>query len=407
MERKKWLVLTLAWAVIFTLPLFPAESSSQETLKIGMIAPLSGPGAPWGAVWKRTATLEQERINAAGGLAIEGKSYKIDFIFEDDKYSGASGRMAAEKLIFKDKVRFIVGPISSASRQAWQEISKANNITVCGNTYTRAVMGPEHPDFFRPSVTGVEQAPCYYRIISERYPRIKRVAIINRSDVTGKDSVKDSRRSCKYFGFQILTEEFYEPGTKDFYPLLTRVLATKPDFIDFGSSSAGDIFLMVKQARELGYTGRTMSLALIPVREFCAVAGKKNAEGHIYNVMAPPFMSPAALAYEKEYVKRFGEWDEYAPKARAYSNALIQGIRKANSLDPLQVRKTMAGMEWEELDGVYKFTCQWTYGIPHQGLSPFYFTEIRNGENVCQEFRDVRWVEGLTRKYEEEAPPEK
>jgi hypothetical protein len=64
-------------------------------------------------------------------------------------------------------------------------------------------------------------------------------------------------------------------------------------------------------------------------------------------------------------------------------------------------------MEWEELDGTYKFTCQWTYGIAHQGLSPFYFTEVRNGENVCLEVKDARWVEALTRKYEEEAPPEK
>ncbi len=407
MGKKKWLVLAVTLIGLVALTAHPSHLQAQETLKIGMVAPFSGPGAPWGVVWKKTATLEQEKINAAGGLLIGGKRHKVEFIFEDDKYSGAAGRMAAEKLIFKDKVKFIVGPISSASRQAWQEISKANNVTVCGDTYARVVMGPDHPDFFRPSVTGVEQAPCYYKIMSERYPQIKKVAIINRSDVTGKESVKDSRRSAKYFGFQILTEEFYEPGTKDFYPLLTRVLARAPDMIDFGSSSAGDIFLMVKQARELGFTGKTMSLALIPVKEFCAVAGKKNAEGHTYNVMAPPFMTPAALEYEKEYVKRFGEWDEYAPKARAYTNALIQGIIKANSMDPLQVRKTMAGMEWEELDGIYKFTCQWTYGIDHQGLSPFYFTEVRNGENVCLEVKDVRWVEALTKKYEEEAPPEK
>jgi len=407
MEKKKWSILVLALVLVTAFHFLSTEPGAQEVLKIGMVAPLSGPGAPWGAVWKKTALFEQEKINAAGGLPVGGKNYKLEFIFEDDKYSGAAGRMAAEKLIFKDKVKFIVGPISSASRQAWQEISKANNIVACGNTYTRVVMGPDHPDFFRPSVTGVEQAPCYYKIITEKYPQMKKVAIINRSDVTGKDSVKDSRRAAKYFGFQILTEEFYEPGTKDFYPLLTRVLAKAPEMIDFGSSSAGDIFLMVKQSRELGFTGRTLSLALLPVKEFCAVAGKKNAEGHIYNVMAPPFMTPAALEYEKEYVKRFGEWDEYAPKARAYTNALLQGIIRTKSIDPLQVRKTMAGMEWEELDGAYKFTCQWTYGVPHQGLSPLYFTEVRNGENVCLEVKDVRWVEALTRKYEGEAPPEK
>jgi branched-chain amino acid transport system substrate-binding protein len=406
MERTKQWILVLALILGLALS-SSATVGAQETLKIGMVAPLSGPGAPWGSVWKRTATFEQEKINAAGGLELEGKRWKIELIFEDDKYSGAAGRMAAEKLIFKDKVKFIIGPISSASRQAWQEISKANNITVCGNTYTRVVVGPDHPDFFRPSVTGVEQAPCYYKIIRERYPQIKTVAIVNRSDVTGTEGVKDSRRAAKYFNFQPVDEQFYEPGTKDFYPLLTRILAKNPDLIDFCNSSAGDVFLMVKQARELGFKGRTMTLPLIPVKEFCAVAGKMNAEGHIYNVMAAPFIPAAAKEYEEKYTKRFGQWDEYAPKAKAYTNALIQGIIKANSTDPLKVRRAMAGMEWEELDGMYKFTCQWTYGIPHQGLSPFYFTEVHDGGNRCLEVRDVRWVEELTKKYEEEAPPEK
>jgi len=406
MRKNERLIRVLVFICAAGLILGATELKAQETLKIGMICPLSGAGAPWGMVWKKTAVLEQDKINATGGLLVGGKRYKIEFIFEDDKYSGAGGRMAAEKLIFRDRVKFIVGPISSASRQAWQEITKANDVVVCGLTYTRSVMGPDHPDFFRPSVTGIEQAPCYYKILAERYPQIKKVAIVNRSDATGQGSVKESRRAGKYFGFQILLEEFYESSTKDFYPLLTRVLAKKPDMIDFGASSAGDVYLMVKQGRELGYTGRTMS-AVMPVKEFCAVAGKKNAEGHIYNVMAPPFMTPAALEYAKEYIKRFGEWDEYAPKARTYSNALIQGIVQAKSIDPPQVRKTMAGMEWEELDGQYKFTCAWTYGIPHQGLSPFYFTEIRNGENVTLEVKSVEWVEALTKKYEKEAPPEK
>ena len=406
MERMKQWILVLALTLGLALS-SSATAKAQETLKIGVIATFSGPGAPWGVVWKKTATFEQEKINAAGGLPVGEKKYKLEFIFEDDKFTGATGRMAAEKLIFKDKVKFILGPISSGSRQAWQEITKEHNLVVCGNTMTRVVMGPDHPDFFRPSVTGVELAPCYYRVITEKYPQIKKVAIINRSDVTGKEGVRDSRKSAKYFKFQILTEDFYEAGTKDFYPLLTRVLAKAPEMIDFSLSLAGDIFLMVKQARELGFTGRTMALPLLPVKEFCAVAGKKNAEGHIHAVMAPPFVTPAALEYEKEYVKRFGEWDEYAPKARAYTNALLQGIIRAKSLDPLQVRKTMERMEWQELDGTYKFSCEWTYGIPHQGLSPFYFTEVRNGQNVCLEVKDVRWVEALTRKYEGEAPPEK
>lgn len=407
MGRKKRSVCVLALIFVVSIVLSPSFLGAQEILKIGMITALSGPGAPWGLVWKRTAILEQEKINAAGGLLLEGKKYKLEFIFEDDKMGGAGGRMAAEKLIFKDRVKFIVGPLSSTSRHAWQELTKANNVVVSGSTYTRAVVGPDHPEYFRASSSGVETAPCYYKLIKERYPQIKKVVIINRGDATGKESVRDSRRSAKYFGFQIAGEEFYEPGTKDFYPLLTRVLAKTPDLLDFGSSTAGDIFLMVKQARELGYGGRTMSLAPITVSEFCAVAGKKNAEGHIYNIMAPPFMSRAAGQYEKEYVKRFGQWDDYAPKARPYTNALIQGIIQANSTDPLQVMKSMAGMMWEELDGTYKFSCEWTYGVPHQGLSPFYFTEVRNGENLCLEVKDVHWVEALTKKYEREAPPEK
>ena len=60
---------------------------AQETLKIGAHVTLSGPGAAWGQAMKNAAELAADRVNAAGGLDVGGKKYKVAIVAYDDKLS--------------------------------------------------------------------------------------------------------------------------------------------------------------------------------------------------------------------------------------------------------------------------------------------------------------------------------
>ena len=51
----------------------------------------------------------------------------------------------------------------------------------------------------------------------------------------------------------------YKRGGTDFTPIVLRVLAKKPDMVEFGSGSPGDIGNVIKQLREMGYKGITLA----------------------------------------------------------------------------------------------------------------------------------------------------
>ena len=72
-----------------------AAAEETKTLVIGDINPLTGKGAYWGTGAMTALDLNAEKINKAGGIVVQGQRYKLKFIHEDDKYTGAAGVAAA------------------------------------------------------------------------------------------------------------------------------------------------------------------------------------------------------------------------------------------------------------------------------------------------------------------------
>nr|WP_319016857.1 ABC transporter substrate-binding protein [Diaphorobacter aerolatus] len=96
---------------------------AQEELKIGAIVTLSGAGAAWGQAMLYATELAADDVNAKGGLDVGGKKYKVKVVPYDDKYQAGEAVTAANRLVFEDKVKYVIGPVGSAprsrSRQSW------------------------------------------------------------------------------------------------------------------------------------------------------------------------------------------------------------------------------------------------------------------------------------------------
>src|SRR5262249_24096916 len=84
----------------------------------------------------------------------------------------------------------------------------------------------------------------------EKHPQVKRVALISPNDTSGKDTNTAVVKALKGLGFEVAADEYYERGTKDFYPILTKMLATKPDMLDVAAAPAGEGGLLLKQGRQ-------------------------------------------------------------------------------------------------------------------------------------------------------------
>lgn len=143
----------------------------------------------------------------------------------------------------------------------------------------------------------------------------------------------------------MVADEYYEAGTTDFYPVLTGVVAENPDAIEFGASPPGDVAMMTKQVRELGYEGPLYQIAMTALSILLDVAGPENVWGICSN--EPDWTSDV---YPAKAHALYQEWQEMYPgepmdrcPPMTYSAVMFYAaaIEEAGSIDPDEVMKVL------------------------------------------------------------------
>lgn len=363
-----------------------AVQAEDKTLAIGLLGPLSGGAASYGVELMRGAELRVEEINKAGGLKVGADAYRIKLVPYDHKAQAADTATATNKLIFQDKVKYIIGNAVGATCNAAQTITEPNKVMfsfVCWGTNNLA---PEKPYSFRSMLSQWELAEPFYRWVKENHPKIKRVAAISPNDTSGKDTNTAVVKALKALGFEVAADEYYERGTKDFYPVLTKILAQKPDMLDVAAAPPGEAGLILKQAMELGFKGAKGWTAGINPFTIISVAGPEAAEG----VWSPAninvkgdHVSAAVRKFGETYEKRYGE----VPGAIAVANyaafdVFTQAMQKAGSVDTDKVLAVLTKEQFQTVWGPLALGGKETYGIDRQFLYPLVISEVRGGKVV-------------------------
>jgi len=373
-------------ALVAVLALAPIASAAEKTLTIGLLGPLSGGAASYGVELARGAEMKVDEINKAGGLKIGGDSYKIKLISYDHKAIAADAATAANKLVFQDKVKFIIGNAVGATCNAVQTVTEPQKVLFAFVCWGTKNLGPDKPYSFRSMLSQWEVAEPFYRWIKEKHPTIKRVAIISPNDTSGLDTNTAVVKALKSLGFELVAEETYERGTKDFYPLLTKMMAQKPDMLDVAAAPPGEAALLVKQARELGFKGFKGWTAGTNPFNLIEVAGREAAEGVVTPVninVKSDFVSPAVRKFGEEYEKRYKELPGVIAVANyAAFDVFTKSMVDAQSVEPDKVLTAITAKAHDTVWGKVVIGGKETYGIDRQFLYPLVISEVRDGKVV-------------------------
>lgn len=378
--------VALGMALLGVFVLSPLVAGAAETLKIGVLGPLSGGAAPWGIALVRGAELRAEELNAGGGLKAGGQTYTLKLVSYDHKATAAEAATATNKLVFQDKVKFIIGNAVGATCDAAQAITEREKVLftfVCWGTKN---LGPAKPYSFRELLSQWEVAPPLYSWIGANHPKLKRLAIISPNDTSGWDTSTGVKNAAKSLGMEVVADEYYERGATDFYPLLTKILAKKPDLLDLAGSTPGEGGLILKQAQELGYRGSKVWTAGLDPARFIQVAGKEAAEG-MWTALAMdlegPHVAPTVNQFAKKYRAKYGEPASMIAVANyAGLDVVTKAMQQANSVDPDKVLQAMVSGKFETVWGPLVIGGQELYGIKRQFLYPLVISEIRDGKTV-------------------------
>ncbi len=363
------------------------SASAQEELKIGGIGPLSGGGTAWGIALQRGMQMAIDEANASGGLKIGGKTYAPKLVMFDDQYTSAGGRLAADRLVNIEKVKYIVGPIGSPSVLGALSVTHPAGVVMLSNGFANAILKNDNksPYNFRAMDSTVEFAPAMIKWYRQNYPATKKVALIAPNDAVGQSVVPMLETYYKENGFTVW-KELYDRGTKEFTPLLTRMMAQNVDLLDLNSNAPGESALLVKQARQAGFKPPIWQVGGPSVDEVIDIAGPLSDGFISLNVF--DFSQPEAQAFLKTYQAKYGNsvLNAQTPVWYNATRVLFEAMRRAGTTDATKVRDSLQKLEGYDagLFGPTKWGGMADYGVAHQLLLKFWIVEVKNGKQITR-----------------------
>lgn len=304
-------------------------ANAQDTVKIGLLTPLTGIGAPDGESVLNSVTLALERVNKAGGLL--GK--KVELIYYDDRMDTKEGVALARKLIEKDKIVGFVGGSYSMPTRATAPIFQEANIPLVAAYAVHPDITKAGPYCFRNGFLGaVEGKACGY--VAAQMLKAKRIALMTTDNDFGREMAAGFKAYIDKGGkgSEIVFTQTFPFNEKDYKPYLSKLKETNSDLIVVSGYYFHTAPIM-KQAREMGIETRVLGEEGADSPKTIEIAGKA-AEGFvIVTNLNRDDPRPEVQQFLKDYEERFKKMPDMVG-ASAYDAFMIlcEGIKKAGSV---------------------------------------------------------------------------
>jgi branched-chain amino acid transport system substrate-binding protein len=363
-------------ALTLGLALMASAAWSEETLKVGIILPVTGEKAKFGEIEKKSFEMAMEEINGQGG--VNGK--KLDFIFEDDTGRPDVARSAAEKLITKDKVLMLGGGYGSSETFAIAGVAQQNRIPFLVNTGSDDKITTQKWDYIFRLNPPVSDYPKGLESFLSEVVKPKTAAILFENTNFGTSGSKEIKEICERQGIQILLTEGYQSGGVDFKPLLVKVKQANPDLI-YMISYIMDASLLMSQSMELRIMPKLFvgGAAGFTMPEFQKNAGKASEMVYSATLWYQTLPYPGAREYYDKFLKKYSMETEYhGAEAYAAAYVIADALKRTKSTAPEEVRQALLATDLMTVFGPIKFIAY--NKMTNQNKLPTYLVQWINGK---------------------------
>jgi branched-chain amino acid transport system substrate-binding protein len=321
--RKIGLALALALSAFASSSVVAVAQPAQgEPYKIGIILPMTGTTADYGADFNRGALLAEEEINAAGGI----KGRPIKLVHGDSKNQPKEGVAEFKRLVEIDKVPAVISTMTGVILPQFPLSRETNTPMICVGAITPEIRKGGPTVFSNYPLADDEEREIAEYVIKKLGH--KTAAIIYENSSYGKTLSQIFIEEFKKLGGTFVAEEVIEKGGRDFRSQLTRIGAQKPPVtVVYAYYAEGG--LIVRQSAELGIKTQFISHGSIQNQSFADIAGPA-AEGFISGSPRWDENSPQVKAFIERYKNKYGKApDLYGPyfydAVRMYAAAIEKG----------------------------------------------------------------------------------
>ncbi|SCB35437.1 ABC transporter substrate-binding protein [Rhizobium multihospitium] len=366
-------LLTLAVAV----PGFSISARADgDPIKLGIVAPMSGPNARYGAFSMHGAELAVKEINEAGGV----DGHKIELYNADSQGTPVEGVSATRRLIDEDEVGFIIGDVSSSVTLAMQPVVEDAGVLLLNAassnpkiTYGAGVGGYKWT--FRNYPTDENRALIVAKYAAEQRGFTK-FAVLSVDTDYGRSAIEFTKKYLPEFKGEILSEDYYKEGEVDFRSVLSKIRDNGAQaIIMYGLADTTPI--VARQMVELGLAGK---VTLIGNGEFNTAKTIESAPTALEGAVEAAAWLPAWDSPEsKAFVEKFTTTYKEVPNNHAYVHwdtvhLLAEAIHEAGSIDQEKVRDALSKIKYKSPVG------EVTFDDHNQARLPMILLQIENGK---------------------------
>ena len=307
-----------------------ASASAEKTLKIGVLGVMSGPAASWGLVNRYCAEATANMYNRDGGVDIGGEKYRIEVVSIDDKNDPKLSVSGAERLI-SEGIKYIIGPnVDTTAQSIKPVVERAKAIHIPYAFDRRLYTKPNASNAFLGMIASYQSGPIIYKYLHDN-KGVDKIAFVARNETDPLNQREEGVEGAKRLGLNVVSaEETYEPGTTDFFPVMTKIVAQKPDLIVLSGVAPADAPQLLKSARELGYKGFISTETAQDIKILNEGAGSA-AEGFMFvgGASTPEIASDYMREFIEEYKKVAGEWNDEAGTKVYALEIILRALQKA------------------------------------------------------------------------------
>lgn len=340
------------------------ETQQPESIKIGLVAPLSGGASDVGGDMRQAAILAVEEINKDGGVYVEeyDKKIPIELVEGDTKTSPSEGVTAVERLITNENVVALVGGFSSGVTYA-DEVPAAGKVPyiitgASSSQVTRRTDIDTSYFFHYCSITDDYSNAIIQFFVDELKPKVApdrplKIALIYRDDPYGQGCYESSVNYIENnnLSVEIVAAEKFPPGETDFHSYLTKIAAENPDAVYAIDFVEGTSSIYIQGQRDVGLNTAYMAVECNEDPAFYELLGEWGDGQLLETKFAPyaPAYTPLIDAYKEAYNERWGETPGMMG-ADTYDGIYLaaEAIEQAGTLDRTAIRDALENINESE-----------------------------------------------------------
>lgn len=370
--------------------------AAERRVKIGFCAPLTGEAAAWGLPGLYGCELWVERLNAAGGVSIDGQRYLVELVAFDNQYDPDKALAGYRQLVLGERVKFVM----MLGGETWSAVQAfAHQQEMLTSTLLPSDLSIDSPYLVAPcevhpiyNVTGVDW-------LGRNFPQLKRAGICAQGDSLGDISIATYLGAFDAAGIETVKRISFAAETTDFAPIVRSLLDERIDVLCLDTAYTDFVDAIIVEAFRQGYGGKILSCTCDNYRQLISQTSAAFMENVVFQF---PDFDDSALndplvnfqdpnGFYQQYNERHpGTWSAVSWEYASILDLWTKAAARAGSVEPLAVLRAMKhGGTAPHAFGEAHWWGEGFFGVDNALLGRWPVVVIRDGKARIAEFVDV------------------